>query len=240
MPTQASGAADGPAGAATNESTPVAGTAGAAPTPTPRRDEAGAAPDADADSGPYRVTVLDLGRFTVAAVTVIAALVGLVLGIRAEQRAGADERRTDATEQREKESREKSYADLVDFYRTDSGVIVVNGSSRVMDMRLTLPASRLTWDLDLQRPCKQVDIPNRELLDSMAGKQPSVRLTEADLAQLRLEFKDPAGRVWIRSSGGPLARLDTWRPSRLPNRADIVNSEKWNARAEDAPQCGAS
>ncbi|MFF1343962.1 hypothetical protein ACFVYT_40100 [Streptomyces sp. NPDC058290] len=191
--------------------------------------------------------MLDLGRFSVAAVTVVAALVGLFLGIRAELRAGpierraeAEERRAVVAERRGQESREKSYADLVDFYRNDSGVIVVNGSSRVMDMRLTIPASRLTWDLDLQQPCKQVDIPNQELLGSMAEEQPSVHLTEADLAQLRLEFKDPMGKVWIRDSGGAVASLDVWKPSRRPGSADMVNSERWNARAQTAPQCGGS
>ncbi|WP_345665575.1 hypothetical protein [Streptomyces venetus] len=204
--------------------------------------------DADAPensgTGPYRVTVLDLGRFTVGAVTVVAALVGLVLGIRAElyagkedQRAQKAEQRAAAEERRSKEDREKAYANLVDFYRMGSEVIVVNGSSRVMAMRLTLPANKVRWDLDLLQPCKQIAVPNKALLDSMAVEQPSVSLTEGDLAQLRLEFMDPMNKAWIRNSGGALARMDAWGPSVRPN---LVSSEAWNLSARDAPQCDGS
>ncbi|MFJ3928217.1 hypothetical protein [Streptomyces sp. NPDC090022] len=184
----------------------------------------------------------DLGRFTVAAVTVVAALVGLVLGIRAElyagradERAEAAERRAAAEEQRVRETREQEFAALVDFYWMGSEVIVVNGSSRVMTMRLMLPASKLSWELDFLQPCKQIAVPSRMLLASMAAKEPSVRLAEADLAQLRLEFKDPMDRAWVRSSGGAVARMDAWVPS---GRPDLVSSEEWNASAQDSPQCG--
>lgn len=204
--------------------------------------------DADASeessTGPYRVTVLDLGRFVVGAVTVMAALAGLILGIRAElyagredQRAEKEEQRAAAEESRSQEDREKAYSNLVDFYRMGSEVIVVNGSSRVMAMRLTLPASKVTWDLDLLQPCKQIAVPNKALLDSMAVEEPSVHLTEGDLVQLRLEFMDPMSKAWIRNSGGALARMDAWAPSGRPN---LVSSEAWNMSAQDAPQCDGS
>ncbi|MFI8263905.1 MULTISPECIES: hypothetical protein [unclassified Streptomyces] len=186
----------------------------------------GSAPD-EPNPEPYRVSVRDLGRFAVAAVTVLAALAGLVLGIRSEQRAVGEE-------QRAKEAREKAYADLVDFYRMGSEVIVVNGSSRVMAMRLTLPGSNVRWDLDLLQPCKQIDITNRSLLDSMAVEEPSVKLVEGDLAQLRLEFMDPMDRAWIRNSGGAVARTAGWKPSGRPL---MVSSESWNSGAQAAPAC---
>ncbi|MFJ3620459.1 hypothetical protein ACIPSH_20205 [Streptomyces iakyrus] len=220
----------------------------AARTSPPREESAPPAVAVDASeesvTGPYRVTVLDLGRFTVGAVTVVAALAGLILGIRAElyagredQRAERAEQRAAAEERRSKEDREKAYANLVDFYRMGSEVIVVNGSSRVMAMGLTLPASRVRWDLDLLQPCKQIAVPNKALLDSMAVEQPSVSLTEGDLGQLRLEFMDPMNKAWIRNSGGALARMDAWAPSVRPN---LVSSEAWNLSAQDAPQCDGS
>ncbi|MFF9868081.1 hypothetical protein ACF1G0_22120 [Streptomyces sp. NPDC013953] len=191
----------------------------------------------ESGTGPYRVTLPDLGRFTVGAVTVTAALAGLILGVRAELYAGRAEQRAAAEERRSKEEREKAYANLVDFYRMGSEVIVVNGSSRVMAMRFTLPASKTRWDLDLLQPCKQIAVPNKALLDSMAVEQPAVRLTEGDLAQLRLEFMDPMSKAWIRNSGGALARTDAWAPSGRPN---LVSSEAWNVSAQDAPQCDGS
>lgn len=211
----------------------------------PLQEESAPAADVDdsgpSGAGPYTVTLLDLGRFTVGAVTVVAALVGLILGIRAElyagredQRAEKAEQRAAAEERRSQEEREKAYAHLVDFYRMGSEVIVVNGSSRVMAMRLTLPASKVRWDLDLLQPCKQIAVPNKALFDSMAVEQPSLRLAEEDLAQLRLEFMDPMSKAWIRNSGGALARMDTWAPSGRPG---LVSSEAWNVSAQDAPQC---
>ncbi|WP_031079044.1 hypothetical protein [Streptomyces sp. NRRL S-118] len=191
----------------------------------------------ESGTGPYRVTLPDLGRFTVGAVTVTAAPAGLILGIRAELYAGRAEQRAATEERRSKEEREKAYANLVDFYRMGSEVIVVNGSSSVMAMRFTLPASKTRWDLDLLQPCKQIAVPNKALLDSMAVEQPAVRLTEGDLAQLRLEFMDPMSKVWIRNSGGALARTDAWAPSGRPN---LVSSEAWNVSAQDAPQCDGS
>ncbi|WP_030208773.1 hypothetical protein [Streptomyces sp. NRRL S-87] len=189
----------------------------------------------------------DLGRGAVAAVTVLASLTGLFLGIRAEQRAGREEGRSDkaqlradAQDRRDQEAREQAYADLVDFYRMASDVIVVNGSSHPVSMRLTLPASRLKWDLNLQQPCRQVAIPYREMLRSMSVEEPSVHLTEADLAQLRLEFRDPKGMAWIRDSGGPVARLTAWEPPGPQGRVDMVSSERWNVSAQDTRQCGGS
>ncbi|MFJ8596829.1 hypothetical protein [Streptomyces sp. NPDC093598] len=58
---------------------------------------------------------------------------GLILGIRAELYAGREDQRAEKAEQRaaaeesrSKEDREKAYANLVDFYRMGSEVIVVN------------------------------------------------------------------------------------------------------------------
>ncbi|MFE2481609.1 hypothetical protein, partial [Streptomyces sp. NPDC059389] len=148
---------------------------------------------------------------------------------REDQRAQKAEQRAVDEEQRAKGAREKAYADLVDFYRMGSEVIVVNGSSRVMAMRLTLPGSNVRWDLDLLQPCKQINITYRSLLDSMAAEEPSVKLVEGDLAQLRLEFMDPMDRAWIRNSGGAVARTAGWKPSGRPL---MVNSESWNSRAQ--------
>ncbi|MEU9082604.1 hypothetical protein [Streptomyces sp. NPDC048357] len=191
----------------------------------------------------YVVTAVDLGKFAVAAVTVIASLTGLILGIRAEhlasradERAGREEQRVSREEQRLRDQREKAYTERVDFYRMGSEVIVVNGSSRPMTMRLSLPASRVWWDLDLLRPCKQIFIPNEVLLQSMAQEQPSLKLAEADLAQLRLEFIDPDERAWIRGSGGVVARMEKWTPA---VREGLVSSEAWNLRPEPSPQCDA-
>ncbi|QWB21196.1 MULTISPECIES: hypothetical protein [Streptomyces] len=242
-----SGGGDG-SGTPENVSSPGAGPVAAQNPPAPSLEEPAPAVDPDASeesgAGPYRVTALDLGRFAVGAVTVVAALVGLVLGIRAELYAGREDQRAEKAEQRaaaeelrSKEDREKAYANLVDFYRMGSGVIVVNGSSRVMTMRLTLPANKVSWDLDLLQPCKQIAVQNKALLHSMAVEQPSVSLAEGDLAQLRLEFMDPESKAWIRHSGGALARMDAWVPSRRPN---LVSSEEWNVSAQDSPQCDGS
>ncbi|MGW7456878.1 hypothetical protein [Streptomyces sp. NPDC054797] len=184
----------------------------------------------------YVVTAVDLGKFAVAAVTVIASLTGLILGIRAEHLASRADERAGREEQRLRDQREKVYTERVDFYRMGSEVIVVNGSSRPMTMRLSLPASQVWWDLDLLRPCKQIFIPNKVLLQSMAQERPSVKLAEADLAQLRLEFIDPDERAWIRGSGGVVARMEKWTPA---VRAGLVSSEAWNLRPEPSPQCDA-
>ncbi|MEW2811253.1 hypothetical protein AB0929_29815 [Streptomyces massasporeus] len=93
------------------------------------------------------------------------------------------------------------------------------------------------WDLDLLQPCKQIAVPNKALLDSMAVAHPPVRLTEEDLGQLRLEFMDPMSKAWIRNSGGALPRMNAWAPSGRPN---LVSSEAWNISAQDAPQCDGS
>ncbi|MFF7309042.1 hypothetical protein [Streptomyces sp. NPDC008137] len=235
----ASGTGDG--GSAPENVSPPGTRTGTEQTSPPHEASAPAAdadaPSEDSGTGPYRVTVLDLGRFAVGAVTVAAALVGLILGIRAELYAGREDQRAAAEERRSKEDREKAYANLVDFYRMGSEVIVVNGSSRVMAMRLTLPANKVRWDLDLLQPCKQIAVPNKALLDSMAVEQPPVSLTEWDLAQLRLEFMDPMGKAWIRNSGGVLARRDAWAASGRPT---MVSSEAWNISAQDAPPCDGS
>ncbi|WP_327364040.1 MULTISPECIES: hypothetical protein [unclassified Streptomyces] len=186
------------------------------------------------DAGQHRVTMVDVGRFAVSAITVVAALVGLVLGIRAELHAGREEQRAEKAEGLAKDTREKVYANLVDFYREGSVVHVVNGNSRAIAMRLTLRESKVHWDLDLVKPCKAILIPNGSLLESMAAKEPSVKLTEDDLAQLRLEFMDPNHNAWGLISGGGPAKTESWKPSGRPN---VVSVEEWNVRPEDSPQC---
>jgi hypothetical protein len=155
-------------------------------------------------------------------VTVVAALGGLVLGIRAEQRAG--------------EEQEQTYAKHVDFYRIHSNVTVTNGSTRVMNMRFVLRNPAVWWDLEALRPCKQFDISTGLLLSSMSRERRSPRLTEEDLSGLQLEFMDPEGRVWLRSSGGTVSRFRDWEEP--PKGVRLVTSEPWNMRPEDSPECG--
>ncbi|MEU6865857.1 hypothetical protein ABZ924_21815 [Streptomyces sp. NPDC046876] len=188
--------------------------------------------------------MVDVGRFAVSAVTVVAALVGLVLGIRAELHAGREEQRADREEQRAmrseslaEDTRAQVYANLVDFYRDGSVLTVVNGNSRVIAMRLTLPERQLRWDLDLVKPCKTLLISSSSLLSSIAVKEPSLKLTEDDLAQLRLEFMDPNHNAWERISGKGLTKTKSWEPTGRPN---VVSTEEWNVDAKESPQCGKS
>ncbi|MDG9701545.1 hypothetical protein [Streptomyces sp. DH37] len=66
-----------------------------------------------------------------AVATVVAALGGPVLGTRAEQRTAREEWRAASDE-------EKAYAERVDVHGHRSSVVVVNDSTRVMNMRLVL------------------------------------------------------------------------------------------------------
>jgi hypothetical protein len=132
--------------------------------------------------------------------------------------------------------REKTYAEHVDFYRLSSQVIVVNGGVRPMNMRLVLRGHKVWWDLGALRPCTQIAVPNDALFESMTRKTPGLRLSPEDLAGLLLEFRDPRGRSWIRTSGNPVSR-SKWRPE-SSEAVLLVNSEVWNHRPEDSPECG--
>lgn len=166
-----------------------------------------------------------------AVITVIAALGGLLLGIRAEQRA-------DKEEQRAIDASRKAPAEQVDFYRTPSTVVVVNGNPHPVRMRLFLPEKHLWWELYSVAPCKQIAIPNGSLLGSMRDRFPSVQLTDGDLSSLWLEFVDPKGRSWVRGSGGALAPST---PEPTPSGLRMVDlGEPWNKAPQDSPMCGIS
>ncbi|MER7762231.1 hypothetical protein [Streptomyces sp. NPDC097619] len=213
----------------------------AAPAPRggqPGTEERGAPPEEGAaGTAARRAAAAEVGRFVVGAVTVLAALAGLVLGIRAELRSGREEQRVEAAERLAEEAREKVYADLVDFYWDGAVLHVVNGNSRVVPMRLALPDRKVFWDLALVKPCKELLVPRSALLASMAGEVPSVRLGAGELGSVRLEFMDPEGRVWERVSGRGLTRAEPWPPA---SRPPAVSAEEWNLRPEDSPRCGSS
>lgn len=162
-------------------------------------------------------------------ITVITALVGLILGVRAEQRATRDEEHAAELSQR-------AFAEQVVFYRTPSAVVVINGNPRPMDMRLILPGRRLWWDLRAIEPCRQIKIPTDSLRASLRAQLGSVQVTEEELSSLWLEFQDPDGRSWARTGGGALAP-STWKPASLVHMVDV--RESWNKVPEDSPICGA-
>ncbi|MFB0619410.1 hypothetical protein [Streptomyces sp. AGS-58] len=163
-------------------------------------------------------------------VTVIAALAGLILGVRAEQRAAREEKRA-------AELSQKVFAEQVDFYRTPSAVVVMNGNPHPTEMRLFLPGRRLWWDVHSLEPCKQIKIPTDSLRASLRAQLPSVQVTDEELSSLWLEFQDPDGRSWARTGGGALAP-SPWKPASLVHMVDL--RESWNKAPEDSPICGAS
>ncbi|MGW3267186.1 hypothetical protein [Streptomyces sp. NPDC001056] len=165
-----------------------------------------------------------------AAITVIAALVGLILGVRAEQRADREEKQA-------AELSQKAFAEQVDFYRTTSAVVVMNGNPHPAEMRLFLPGRRLWWDLRLLEPCKQIKIPTDSLRASLRDQLPSVQVTDEELSTLWLEFQDPDGRSWARTGGGALTP-STWKPV-SPGVHMVDLRESWNRAPEDSPVCGA-
>jgi hypothetical protein len=199
-----------------------------------------------------------LATITATVITVAAALGGLVLGIRAEQRAVKEETRAVEAEQRAKseerraieaESRAKdeeqqaserdksTYARRVDFYRDMNTMIVINGSTRVMDMRLVLDDPDVWWDLQALPPCQQFDIPTGLLMSAMSAKEPwvSKHLTQQDLSRLRLEILDPNGKVWHRDSGGFVTEAEDW--TQKPKGVRLVSNEPWNMKPEKSPFC---
>ncbi|WP_327686528.1 hypothetical protein [Streptomyces sp. NBC_00467] len=174
-------------------------------------------------------TRVEIGRGVGAVITVIAALAGLILGVRAEQRADREEKRAAGLSQ-------KAFAEQVDFYRTPSAVVVMNGNPHPTEMRLLLPG-RLWWDLRSLEPCKQIKIPTGSLRASLRDQLPSVQVTDEELSSLWLEFQDPDGRSWARTGGGALAP-STWKPVSLGvHMVDL--RESWNKAPEDSPICGA-
>jgi hypothetical protein len=207
-------------GAEVGDSTPSAASA-----PQPH-----ASPPAETSvpSEPLPSRMVRAGRTIGALITAAAALGGLILGIRAEQRASDEKARTDS-------EKAKVYAERVDFYRLGAQVIVVNGSARAMAMRLVLRDRKLWWDLEALRPCTQIAIPNNVLFESMTREVPGLRLTQEDLAGLRLEFRDPQGRSWIRTSGGAVSSSEG--TSELPGVLR-VSDEDWNLQPENSPDCG--
>ncbi|MFJ7342770.1 hypothetical protein ACIQU3_21060 [Streptomyces sp. NPDC101110] len=200
-----------------------------------------------------------LGTIAATVVTVLAALGGLVLGIRAEQRAITEEKRAVEAEQRAKseerrairaESRAKdeqqqaskrdksTYVRRVDFYRGMNSLTIVNGSTRIMDMRLVLKSPDVWWDLQALPPCQQFDIPTGLLISAMSAKEPWVRkhLTQQDLSRLRLEVLDPNGKVWRRDSGGLIKEAEDW--TQKPTGVRLVSDEPWNMKPDKSPYCG--
>lgn len=197
----------------------------------PRLDDRG-----PTDSGAPESKIVRVGRTVAAIVTVAAAFGGLVLGCRAEQRDARAEQREINAEQREEEDQGRAYAERVDFYRSGSNVVVVSNSARVMSMRLVLRGRvGVWWDLNSIRPCSQITVPNTALFRSMALQVPGLpRLTEADLDGLRLEFEDPGGRSWIRTSGGAVSRSE-WKPDSA--KVAWVDTERWSLAPKDSPDC---
>ncbi|GGQ34151.1 hypothetical protein GCM10010249_60600 [Streptomyces roseolilacinus] len=170
-------------------------------------------------------------------ITVIAALAGLILGVRAEQRADREEKRAAREEKRAAELSRKAFAEHVAFYRTPSAVVVMNGNPHPAKMRLFLPGRRLWWNLHSLAPCKQIRIPTDSLRASLRAKLLSAQVTDEELSSLWLEFQDPYGRSWARTGGGGLAP-STWEPA-SPGVHMVDLYESWNKAPEDSPICGA-
>ncbi|MFD8323128.1 hypothetical protein [Kitasatospora purpeofusca] len=190
-----------------------------------------------AEPGPT-FTIVDLGKVLVGAMTFVAALAGLILGIRAEIRASDDHGRAAAEEQRVAETRRRAAVERTYFYETDTAAVVVNSSDRVMRMRLVLPDKGVWWDDVQPAPCHQVVIPFEELLASMKVEVPSVGLGPADLTQLQLVVTDPAGLVWRRASAGGAVPAPPGEPLTGTGRIDY--GEQWMADAKSSPVCTAS
>ncbi|MFF9087474.1 hypothetical protein ACF1BE_13830 [Streptomyces sp. NPDC014991] len=172
----------------------------------------------------------ELGRTVGASITVLAALGGLVLGVRAEQRADRAERQAAQTERR-------SFAEQVDFYGTSSDVVVTNGNPHAVYARLLLPERKLWWQLGGLPPCRKVSVPRASLRAGMRARSPSTQVTDADLSSLVLEFTDPDNRSWIRGGGGALGPSQETPAARGLRMVDL--SESWNRSAQVAPMCGA-
>ncbi|MFJ8432113.1 hypothetical protein ACIQ9P_12545 [Kitasatospora sp. NPDC094019] len=220
-----------------------------APTPEPEPEpgsalapEPEAAPEAEPAPEAERAptfTLVDLGKVLVGGMTFVAALVGLVLGIRAEGRASDDHGRAVEESHRAAEERDRAPVERTYFYETTTGVVIVNSSDRVMSMRLVLPQQNLWWGDVQPAPCRQVVIPFSSLLDSMKAAVPDASPDQADLARLQLEVVDPDGKVWRRPSAGAATPVPpgTTPP---PGGGRLDYGEKWMADASGSPVCTAS
>ncbi|MGY4967598.1 hypothetical protein [Streptomyces sp. 900105245] len=162
-------------------------------------------------------------------ITVISALAGLILGVRAEQRAARAEKQA-------AELSQKAFAEQVDFYRTPSAVVVMNGNPHPTEMRLVLPGRRLWWELYSLEPCKQIKVSADALRASLRAQLPSAQVSDEELSSLWLEFQNPDGRSWARTGGGALAPI-TWKPVSRVHMVDL--RESWNQDPESSPICGA-
>ncbi|MEV0689092.1 hypothetical protein [Streptomyces sp. NPDC050388] len=210
------------------------------------RDAAGCAPvrdggdpgESDASSEPPTMDMARFGTIVATVITVLAALGGLILGIRAEQRATNEEIRAVNEEKEENARDESAYARRVDFYQHMSTLTIINGSSRIMNMRLVLKKPDVWWDLQALPPCGQFDIPTGLLKSAMLAEEPGVEkdLTDRDLSRLQLELRDPNGRVWRRDSGGLVAQVGDW--DQPPKGLRVVSSEPWNMEPKKSPYCG--
>lgn len=214
-----------------DELDPATGSDGDAPAdPAPQNQTSSSSDDAPADPAASTPTWAQIGRGVGATITIIAALGGLILGVRAEQRADREEKRA-------AELSQKAFAEQVDFYRTPSAIIVMNGNPHPAEMRLLLPGRRLWWDLRSLEPCKKIKIPIDSLRASLRIHLPSMQVTDEELSSLWLEFQSPDGRSWARTGGGALAP-STWKPASLGvHMVDL--RETWNRAPEDSPICGA-
>lgn len=193
----------------------------------PPDDDAQQRPSSEPDRptsspGPSESALVQTGRAVTAALTVLAALGGLVLGIRAELRATEEAEQVDAK--------------MVSFYRTPTVITVLNGSNRVIAMRLSLEQPSVWWDLQAVPPCQKIDVPLTLLKMSMSEAGPRVTVKDIDLDRLRLEFMDSEGRTWIRAGTGPLRRSAGWEQSLASVR--MVSPEPWNAKPEETAACG--
>ncbi|MDT0470090.1 hypothetical protein [Streptomyces gibsoniae] len=165
-----------------------------------------------------------------AAITIVAALGGLILGIRAEQRADREEKAAAELSQR-------AFAEQVDFYRTPSTVVVMNTNPHPVEARLLLPGRHLWWDLRSLEPCKQIKFPIDDLRASMRVQLPKTQVTDEELSSMWLEFQDPDGKSWTRTGTRDLVP-SKWKPAtRGVPLVDI--GETWNKAPEVSPICSA-
>ncbi|MFB8234966.1 hypothetical protein ACFC58_00220 [Kitasatospora purpeofusca] len=110
------------------------------PDPAPAPAPAPAPDPAPAPTEPGSTfTIVDLGKVLVGAMTFVAALAGLILGLRAEVRASEDHGRVVDDDKRVSETRRRAAVERTYFYETGTAAVIANSSDRVMHMRLVLP-----------------------------------------------------------------------------------------------------
>ncbi|MFE6750965.1 hypothetical protein ACFVGM_34295 [Kitasatospora purpeofusca] len=168
----------------------------------------------------------------------VAALAAMLLGIRAGHRASGDHERAMEADRCVTDIRQPDGIECTYFYETATAVVVVNGSDRVMPVRLVLPDKGVRWGEVQLAPCRQLVIPSAGLLMSMKAAAPSVGLGPAQLEQLQLEVTDPGGLVWRRTSSGVATPAPPGAP---PSGTGLVDyAESWTANAKNSPVCTAS